>query len=263
MNPLCQMSFLWSQLSEKHICSAAQQLLPAFPLSSPAPLLWVPFPPRILISISVIFFKTPNVWFLPISPCPTVTSCFSESESHSVTSNSLHSHGLYSPWNSPGQNTGVGSLCLLQGNFPTQGSNPGLSHCRRILYQLRRKGSPASPCWGKLAFSLLPCKSGSVCSQSSLFLQHCSLHSELILLIFQIWFEALFFFSSKPFLNLFPFPANVMLSVKCSHNSVLLHWHLHSIPGSDTCNSVTWEKSPSHFGLSFFPGRVGMTMCTL
>ena len=41
--------------------------------------------------------------------------------------------GLYSPWNSPGQNTGVGSLSLLQGIFPTQGSNPGLPHCRWIL----------------------------------------------------------------------------------------------------------------------------------
>ena len=39
-------------------------------------------------------------------------------------SNSLQPHGLHSPWNSPGQNTGVGSLSLLQGIFPTQGSNP-------------------------------------------------------------------------------------------------------------------------------------------
>ena len=51
-------------------------------------------------------------------------------------------HGLYSPWNSPGQNSGVGSLCLLQGIFPTQGLNPGLPHCRPILYQLGHKGSP-------------------------------------------------------------------------------------------------------------------------
>ena len=43
------------------------------------------------------------------------------SESHSVVSNSLWPHGLYSPWNSPGQNTGVGSHSLLQGIFPTQG----------------------------------------------------------------------------------------------------------------------------------------------
>ena len=49
-------------------------------------------------------------------------------------SDSLQPHGLYSPWNSPGQNTGVGSLSLLQGVFPTQGSNPGLPHCRQILY---------------------------------------------------------------------------------------------------------------------------------
>ena len=66
----------------------------------------------------------------------------SVSESHSVVSNSLRPHGLYSPWNSPGQNTGVGSLSLLQGIFPTQGSNPGLLHCRQILYQLSHKRSP-------------------------------------------------------------------------------------------------------------------------
>ena len=45
----------------------------------------------------------------------------------------------YSPWNSPGQNTGVGSLSLLQGIFPTQGLNPGLPHCRWILYRLSHK----------------------------------------------------------------------------------------------------------------------------
>ena len=89
-------------------------------------------------------------------------------------SDSLRPHGLYNPWNSPGQNTGVGSLSLLQGIFPTQvsciagglftakpqgkpkntgvgslsllqrifsiqESNQGLLHCRRILYQLSHK----------------------------------------------------------------------------------------------------------------------------
>ena len=63
------------------------------------------------------------------------------SESHSVMSNSLWPYGLYSPWNSPGQNIGVDSLSLLQGIFPTQGSNPGLPHCRQILHQLSHKGS--------------------------------------------------------------------------------------------------------------------------
>ena len=66
-----------------------------------------------------------------------------ESESHLVVSNSLwphgRPHGLYSPWNSSGQNTGVGSLSLLQELFPTRGSNPGLLHYRRILYQLSHK----------------------------------------------------------------------------------------------------------------------------
>ena len=57
-------------------------------------------------------------------------------------SDSLWPHGLYSPWNSSGQNTGVGSHSLLQGIFPTQGSNPGLPHCRQILYQLSRRRSP-------------------------------------------------------------------------------------------------------------------------
>ena len=64
-------------------------------------------------------------------------------ESRSVVSDSLRLHGLYSPWNSPGQKTRVGSLFLLQGILPTQGSNPGLPHCRRILYQSSYQGSPS------------------------------------------------------------------------------------------------------------------------
>ena len=43
---------------------------------------------------------------------------------------------------SPGKNTGVGCQALLQGVFPTQGSNPGLLHCRQILYHLNHQGSP-------------------------------------------------------------------------------------------------------------------------
>ena len=77
----------------------------------------------------------------------------SESESHSVMCDSLQLHGLYSPWNSPGQNTRMGSLSLLQGMFPTQGSNPGLPHCRQILYQLSHKGSPRILEWVAYPFS--------------------------------------------------------------------------------------------------------------
>ena len=71
------------------------------------------------------------------------TSWFKESESCSVMYHSLQPHGLYSLGNSLGQNTGVGSLSLLQGVFPTQELNPGLPHCRRIPYQLSHKGSPS------------------------------------------------------------------------------------------------------------------------
>ena len=67
--------------------------------------------------------------------------------SHSVVSDSLQPHGLQPstllrPWDFPGKSTGVGCRFLLQGIFPTQRLNPGLPHCRRILYQLSYKGSP-------------------------------------------------------------------------------------------------------------------------
>ena len=71
-------------------------------------------------------------------------------------STSLWSHRLNSPWNCPGQNTGVGSLSLLQGIFSTQGLNPGPSHCGRILqilYQLSHKGSSRILEWVAYPFS--------------------------------------------------------------------------------------------------------------
>ena len=76
-----------------------------------------------------------------------------KSESCSLVSDCLWAYQLYSPRNSPGQNTGVGSLSLLQEIFPTQGSNPGLPHCRRILHQLSHKGSPRIPEWVAYPFS--------------------------------------------------------------------------------------------------------------
>ena len=81
--------------------------------------------------------------------CHRISCPFSLSrESHSVLFDSLRLHGLHSPWNSPGQNGEFSRLLewvspsLLQGIFLTQGLNPGLPHCRRILYQLNHKGSP-------------------------------------------------------------------------------------------------------------------------
>ena len=61
-----------------------------------------------------------------LSVCSGAWELRQENESRSVVSDSLRPHGLYSPWNSPGQNTGVGSCSLLQGISPTQASNPGL-----------------------------------------------------------------------------------------------------------------------------------------
>ena len=71
----------------------------------------------------------------------------SQSVSCSVVFDSWRPHGLQPvrllcPWNSPGENPGVGSHLLLQGIFPTQGSNPGLLHCRQTLYHLSHQGSP-------------------------------------------------------------------------------------------------------------------------
>ena len=71
------------------------------------------------------------------------------SESCQVMSSSSRPHRPYSPWNSLGQNTGVGSLSLLQGIFP----NPGLPHCRWILYQLSHQESPRMLEWVAYPFS--------------------------------------------------------------------------------------------------------------
>ena len=100
----------------------------------------------------------PRRW-VPPDPCAEIyfgigISLFvCEGESHSVVSDSLQPHRLYSSWNSPGHNTGVGSPSLLQGIFPSQGSNPGLLHCRQIPYELSHKWSPRILEWVAYPFS--------------------------------------------------------------------------------------------------------------
>ena len=74
-----------------------------------------------------------NRWFEP-----KLILVLSVSVSHSVMPDSLRPHGLQPtsllcPWDFPGKNTGMGCHFLLQGIFPTQGSNPGLLYCRQIL----------------------------------------------------------------------------------------------------------------------------------
>ena len=64
-------------------------------------------------------------YYSRIDSCDKTNSlAFPKSKGHSVVSNSLRPHGLYSPWNSPGQHTGVGSLSLLQGDLPNPGIEP-------------------------------------------------------------------------------------------------------------------------------------------
>ena len=67
----------------------------------------------------------------------------------SVMSDSSRPHGLQparlpGPWDSPGNNTGVGCHALLQGIFPTHGLNPGLPHCSQVLYHLSYLGNPSN-----------------------------------------------------------------------------------------------------------------------
>ena len=78
--------------------------------------------------------------------------------SRPVMSSSLRPHGLQPtrllcPWDSPGKNTAVGCHALLQGIFPTEGLNPGLLHCRWILYQLSYEGRPRILEWVAYPFS--------------------------------------------------------------------------------------------------------------
>ena len=91
----------------------------------------------------VLYFKQrplPGIWHLKVKV----------SESHSVLSDSAIRWTIYSPRNSPGQNTGVGNLSLLQEIFPTQGLNPSLPHCRQIL---SHRGSPIILEWVVYPFS--------------------------------------------------------------------------------------------------------------
>ena len=87
-----------------------------------------------------------------------------QSVTRSVVSNSLQPHGLQparllSSWDSPDKNTGVDGHFLLQGIFPTQGLNPGLSHYRQILSCLSHQRGVYTPTIQKMYFSVLICES--------------------------------------------------------------------------------------------------------
>ena len=100
----------------------------------------------IRLSFFLNFFRLKYSWLTVLCPSlqySKVTRLYIHSSGNSpAVSHSLGPYGLYSPWDSPGQNTGVDSLSLLQQIFLTRESNWGLLHCRWILYQLSYQGSP-------------------------------------------------------------------------------------------------------------------------
>ena len=84
--------------------------------------------------------RTP--WVVPSSWRVSCCCCLRAGSRLTLRPRGLQPTRLLCPWAFPGKNTGVGCHFLLQGIFPTQGSNPGLLHCRQILYQLSQQGSP-------------------------------------------------------------------------------------------------------------------------
>ena len=75
------------------------------------------------LSIKRVGFSPTKSIFTPLGCYHPCWECMRSSQSCSVVSDSLWPHGIHSPWNSPGQNTGVGCLSLLQWIFPTQELN--------------------------------------------------------------------------------------------------------------------------------------------
>ena len=116
-------------------------------LCHPFPLLPSPFPSiKVFSNESAFCIRWLKHWNFSFSISPSneysgLISFVCVCVSHSVVLNSLQTHGLQPtrllcPWDFPGKDTGVGCHFLLQGIFPTHGLNPGLLHCRQILYRL-------------------------------------------------------------------------------------------------------------------------------
>ena len=139
-------AYLWGHFNgHRSITSQILSTTSFFPRALPAS--WA-------ILLSPILGSFQAVWgHMKLWAWITLMSLKSQSKSCLVMSDSLWPHGLYSQWNSPGQNTGVGRLSLLQGIFPTQELNLCLLHCRQILYQLSHKGSPRILKWVAYPFS--------------------------------------------------------------------------------------------------------------
>ena len=108
--------------------------------------------PTVLAALWILWGKKKILSFIcysnkQYSSSPVVASVHCSTVSHFLWPQGLSLTRLLCPWDSPGKNTGVGSHFLLQGIFSTQGWNPGLLHCRQILYCLSHQGRfPSSWC---------------------------------------------------------------------------------------------------------------------
>ena len=94
---------------------------------------------------------------------------------------------LLSPWNFPGKSTGVGCHFLLQGIFPTQGSNPGLPHYRQTLYLPSHQGSPLTTWLG--LFTSFPKPSSEGCRYRHLFYRQFLQTSPRQVLTLDLWVQ--------------------------------------------------------------------------
>ena len=92
---------------------------------------WQCFTKPTVIFAQCLHISNHHVAHLKLIQCARPTVC-----------NPVDCSRLLCPWDSPDKNTGVGCHFLLQEIFPSQGSNPGLPHCRGILYHLSHQGSP-------------------------------------------------------------------------------------------------------------------------
>ena len=177
---------LLPEFAQTHVHQVGDAIQLAHPLSSPSPPTFFPSI-RVFSNESALCIRWPKYWSFSFSISPvniqdwfplgwtgTVQGTLkSLLQHHSSKASVLQCSAFFivqlsakvaqscptlcnpmdSPWNSPCQNPGVGSLSLLQGIFPTQGLNPGLPHCRLILYQLSHQGSPRILEWVAYPFS--------------------------------------------------------------------------------------------------------------
>ena len=126
----CHFSLLLGYLSDVPYCSAAGK-----PKNQPWHWINMTLTPvnYILASVSFPWFQLSTSVLLTVFTRCHFLALLRKKVQVAQSCPTLWPHGLHSPWNSLGQNTGEGSLSFLQGIFPTQGSIPGLLHCRGIL----------------------------------------------------------------------------------------------------------------------------------